>query len=346
MAQSKREILKFIRIKVRPAHFTGDTDETTVSGYLNTYKEFSRWDVEFQQGFTSLTGTQQADFSYTPDGSTASVMSSAPKSFFVGRNSLWRLGQVGAGFGLDENSYRNLSFIINGVHEPYDRRKPNHDLKVVSSRIFVQDSSGRFVNWNGERRAYRGLEPAPLSLLFRINPTNIRIQKRKLFQKIRTRAGWVFQHWGPEIGQIDLRGTTGSTLLDPDIKLATKKLPLLGEIPLLTTLNDERPTELTSPALKAFKELERWYDEDQSEEAVERGFLTALEWRGRIYVGHLASFQIEERGDQPLQLFYNISFIVHYDSNHLQGAVTRASNQIVRNEKTLVQVKSLKGTTG
>ncbi len=187
------------------------------------------------------------------------------------------------------------------------------------------------------------MDPTPLSLLFRINPNNIQIKKQKLYKKLRTRAGWAFQHWGPEIGQITLRGTTGSLLVDPDIKLTTKTLPLIGEVPIFSTLNDERPTELNSPALKAFKELEQWYDEDQSEEAVEKGFLTALEWRGRIYVGHLANFSINEKNDQPFQLFYSLTFIIHYDTNHLQGAVTRASNQIVRNEKTLAQVARLKG---
>ncbi len=127
MAHAKREVLKFIRIKVRPSHLSGDSDPDTVSGYLNTYKEFSRYDTEHQQGFTSLTGSQEADFSYTTEisgvkGSTLTTtrIALSPKTFFVGP--IHPSFRRGVGFVVDENDYQNLSFIINGVHVPYDRR--------------------------------------------------------------------------------------------------------------------------------------------------------------------------------------------------------------------------------
>ena len=346
MARSKRETLKFIRIRVRPAHLSNDAVEaTSISGYVNTYKEFRKYDVEYEQGFVgSFTTRQEQDFFYL-DISGKRKLNPAPQAFFVGNTSFSRLGVIVSGVGVDVDEYQNLAFILKDVHVPYDRRNPDHDLDVHRADVYLLRIEGNFGNIENKDdiRTRAELNIDPPALTFRVNPLNIQIQKKKLFKKLRTRAGWVFQHWGPEIGQIQIRGTSGRLIPDPEIILATKKLPLIGSVPLISTFNDERPTEDNSPALFALRELEKWYDEDQSEQAVEKGFLTALEYRGRIYVGHLASFQLIEKGDQPHQLFYNIVFVVHYDAGNLQAATSRAVGQIVRNDKTLAEVRRLKG---
>lgn len=334
MSRSKRETLKFIRIKTRPFYLSGDSDERTVSGYINIYNEFKRWDIEDTEGFTSLSAEQEASITYV-NAQGISTVSVAPRKFFIGGSTI--------GTGIAEDTYRNIVFLINGDYRRYDRRR--HDLNILYSRVYQQNPDGTFNNPFDDigPLKYKESDPSPLTLTFRVNPANIRIQKKKLFRKIRVRAGWAFQHWGPEIGQITIQGTTGNLMPDDALKYAIKNVPLLGDIPIITTFKDERPTELNSPALKALREMETWYDEDQSEIAGEKGWLTALEYRGHVYVGHLADFQVTERGDQPFQLFYTINFVVHYDSSNLQGATSRARSQITRNEKTLATVERLKG---
>ena len=180
-------------------------------------------------------------------------------------------------------------------------------------------------------------------MIFRINPTNIVVGKKKLFKKIRTRGGFVFQHWGPDIGNITIKGTTGSLIPDTSLEIQTKRI--LGvQVPIFVKVSDDKPTEINSPALKAFRQLETWYDEDQGEDWVKRGYLTALEYRGRAYVGHFAEFEIVEKGTQPYQFYYTIKFQIHYDSSHLQAAVTRASNQIVRNQESIATIRAIKQT--
>lgn len=318
MAISKREVLKFTRIKARPDYTSGNSNEE-VKGYLNKFNEFSKWDVEREQGFGTYSAQQ------IEEGIEDHM---APYIFFKDSYK-------------DEYDNGTLSFVIEGVFIPYDRRI--HDLDGLAPLIYIHRSDGAmdpFLLVNASR-TYKQSENTPPSLIFRVNPTGIKVVKKKLFKKIRTRGGWVFQHWGPDIGSITLNGTTGSLIPDTSFDVTTKKI--LGvQVPIYVKFADEKPTEINSPALKAFRTLETWYDEDQGEDWVERGYLTALEYRERTYVGHIASFEFNEKGIQPYQFYYTIKFLVHYDASHLQGAITRASNQIVRNQETLNEVRNLR----
>lgn len=310
---SKKEKLKFYRLPVTPSYLS-NLPATCIHGYVNNYTEVRKYDV----------------FPYT--FSSGSYVGPAPVFFFE---------QV--------EPYSSLEFVIDGLYEAYDRTK--HDLDTYASKIYILETVGEStfgIPYNdyptSDERVKKPYESitsklALKSITFYVNPTTIRIRKKKFFQKLRTRAGWIFQHWGPDIGEIVLEGTTGNITPDPRIQVGS----VFG-LPILPQVVEEAPDVINSPALKAFRELEKWYDEDQNDQAqdVNINRLTALEFRGRIYVGHFAEFNFEERGTHPFQLFYQLRFLIHYDAGALTEATTRAVNQIVRNEETLRKILELK----
>lgn len=314
---TKKEKLKLYRLVTRPSYSTTSPSlNAPVKGYINYYNEFKQWDVERQQGFSTVNYPE--DF----------LSTISPFEFFSDEE---RFG-----------TYSKVVFVIDGVHEPYDRNK--HDLAALSSKVFTLVSAidgitaipVNDIGGAGERKLEEVQEP-PAVLTFYINPTGIRVQKKKFFSQIRTRAGWAFQHWGPQIGEINLEGTTGNITPPPKIQIGT-----IAGIPILPQVVEEIPSPENSEALKAFRELEQWYDEDQDESSQDKGYLTAIEYRQRIYIGHIAEFFYEERGERPFQLYYRLKFLVHYDAGNLAAATSRARNQIVRNEETIKYVRRLK----
>lgn len=315
---SKKEKLKFYRLPATPTYIM-DAPANSIRGYKNIYSEFVKYDT---QPFTSE-AADLTDGSYPGD---------APIFFF---------GKV--------EPYDSLEFVIDGLFERYDRSR--HNLDSLSFRIYILEttSAGTFgIPYNAysltDDAIRKPYVEGPLSTFlksvsFYVNPTTIRIRKKKYFQKIRTRAGWVFQHWGPDIGEIVLEGTTGNITPDPKIQIGK----IFG-LPILPQVVEEVPTESNSPALKAFRTLEQWYDEDQNDQSQSAsvGQLTALEFRDRIYVGHFAEFNFEERGTHPFQLFYQLKFLIHYDTGALSEATTRSTNQIIRNDETLKKILELR----
>lgn len=313
---SKKETLKFYRIVANPS-YVATSQGKTVSGYVNHYNDFSKWDIE-----------------PLDKGNSSNLLGPAPKHFFE-----------------MFPPYSQLEFIIDGLTVSYDRSI--HDLDAFSSKLYILKSSanqryGYLYNndgTTGTRKLY--LDPSNIfvgspnieksSISFYINPKNIKIVKQKLFQQLRTRGGWAFQHWGPQIGEINLEGVTGNISPPPKIIVGS----IFG-LPILPQVVDEIPTEQNSAALAAFRELERWYDEDQNDASQINKALIALEYRGRIYVGHFATFSYGERAESPFMLDYSLKFLVHYDTGDLASATTRARGQIISNTETLDYIKQLK----
>ena len=327
MAKTRREVLKFIRINTRPSHVASDSNNKTVYGYLNKWSEFTKYDEE-QPPWNTLSTAKKLLYS------SNNVRHPAPFRFFNKPP--------------QDEDYKSMVFVIDGITAPYDRAI--HNLNTLSSTVYIQQSNGDLIHWDpsfgSNTIKYSGALTTPSSLSFKVNPNNIKIDKKKLFKKIRTRGGWVFQHWGPEIGNIKISGTTGNLSPDAQNKKLTSILPDEGgavrSIDINRTLN-ARPSVKNSPTLEAFSLIEKWYDEDQNDESINNGDLTALQFRDRIYVGHLSDFSFEEKGDQPFQFLYTLNFVVHYDATDLNAATTKASNQISRNEETLDLVRQLKG---
>ena len=311
---NKKEKLKFYKLPTAPSYST-DTPVTTIRGYKNKYIEFKQYDT---QPFPAAEANLDSN----------SFPGIAPVLFFS-----------------NVSPYSALEFVIDGIFEKYDRTK--HDLAALSSKIYILEttSTGIFGVSNDNpllvRKPYidSTFKETLKSITFHVNPTTISIRKKKFFQKIRTRAGWAFQHWGPDIGEINLEGTTGN--ITPPRKIQVGKI---AGLPILPQVVEEIPTESNSPALKAFRMLEQWYDEDQNDQSLSSsvGQLTALEFRGRIYIGHFAAFNFEERGTHPFQLFYKLTFLIHYDAGVLSETTTRAVNQIIRNDETLKKILELK----
>lgn len=314
---TKKEVLKFYRLETQPSYLSSDIPANQkVRGYVNYYDEFKQWDVEYTQEYSTI----------NPQFKTI-----APRNFFTDE-------EQHAGGG----EYSDIVFVINGIFVPYTR--DIHDLDELQNDIYVlrfvegKEPQAIPVTPGNLTKVYeRVIKTTPRTLTFRINPTNLKLMKKKLFQQIRTRAGWAFQHWGPQIGEIFLEGVTGNIQATPQIQVGT----IFG-LPIIPQVVDEIPTERNSPALRALREIERWYDEDQSEDYQNRGYLTAIEYRGRIYVGHIADFEYEEKSTSPFQLYYRMKFLVHYDAGNYQAATSRARNQIVRNSETLRYIENLK----
>ncbi len=311
---SKRETLKFYRLDTHPSYLTVSVPgNQKVRGYVNYYDEFKQWDVEYTKEYSSI------DPQYTYIG---------PRNFFTDEE--------------QHGPYKDIAFIINDIFVPYNRE--TYDLEALQNRVYILNfTAGKptqavpVIPGNLTKVYEEAVITTPKILTFRINPTSLRLMKRKLFQQIRTRAGWAFQHWGPQIGEIHLEGVTGNIQATPQIQIGT-----IAGIPVIPQTVDEIPTENNSPALRAFREIERWYDEDQDENFQDKGYLTAIEYRGRIYVGHIADFQYEERGTSPFMLYYRMKFMVHYDAGNLQAATSRARSQIVRNEETQRYINNLR----
>jgi hypothetical protein len=246
------------------------------------------------------------------------------------------------GFGAMASN-KELTFVLDYILDPYSRENSAHNLTDAAQSIYIIDYSGKdpmAISWEGGNKnldntkrpfiapnspnylAAKNLE----SVSFYINPRNINIQQRKLWQKLRTRGGWALQHWGPDIGTIQIRGTTGN--IRPPIGFNLSQL-------FSTAALDELPTVANSPAFSGLKKLEKWYKEDQDEYRIFRQELSALEYRGQLYVGHLTSFTYEESADEPFQLTYQIEFAIHYDASDLQMALNRATEHFLRNQETL-----------
>jgi len=316
----KKEKLKLYKIPTIPTYET-EISAAGIRGYRNTYLEHSQYDIVQYDAVKNSVGAPQE------------WLGPSPKEFF----------------GIETYSeLKQLKFVIDGVFEAYDRTK--HNLDALSSKIYVLEttSEGTFgippdaypSTDSTVRKTYVETLDTFLNVMtFYINPTGIKIQKKKLFQQIRTRGGWAFQHWGPQIGIIDLDGTTGN--ITPPLKT---QVGTVAGLPILPQVVEEIPSASNSAALKAFRELEKWYDTDQDENAQNKGYLLALEYRQRIYVGHIADFFYEERGTNPFQLYYKIKFMVHYDAGNLAAATTRARTQIVRNAETIKYIRTLKNT--
>ena len=301
--RSRKETLRLYRIRTHGAGIS-----RTVSGFINKPAEYAHWhdDALETTGFSS-TGFTKSSLGY---------LGPSPKQFLR-----------------DHGFAEDAEFIIADTYVPYDRTR--FDLDALSAFIWVIVSGGTVITAvniinNDEARTVSVTTPVNIETLeFYVNPQSINVVKRKLFQKLRTRGGWAFQHWGPDIGEIQLEGVTGNiTPAQPS--------NVFADIPL--------PTETTSPAFQAFRLLETWYDDDQGETAQHDGILLALEFRGKIYVGHIKAFSYMEKGDKPFLLAYKLEFVVHYDSGSLVDAATRAQNRIIRNQQTLDYIASIKNS--
>ena len=153
---TKRETLKFIRIKA------GSSDERVIKGAKN-------FTTSYSTTFDDDTNVLYADYGFV-----------SPKTFF----------QRG-GFDLTDDDYKNLMFVIDGEFKPYNRL--THNLDALQPRVYKLDSRGMATNSVGTQSRWVDVTRESSSvfppIIFRINPTSITIQKKKLFQKFRTRAG-------------------------------------------------------------------------------------------------------------------------------------------------------------
>lgn len=184
--------------------------------------------------------------------------------------------------------------------------------------------------------------PSGLQLLFtfRVNPNHLNILKKKLFTKIRTKGGFEFQHWGPDISEISIEGITGNIRATgigiQNVSVGPVSLPAPYD-----RAAEDFPTEQNSPAYASFRQLERLYDDDQNDSKIENNQRLAIEYRQRIYVGHLAQFSYTEVATRPFLFEYKITFLVHYEATSEVGVISQAAGEITRNEETLQKIRQI-----
>jgi len=160
---------------------------------------------------------------------------------------------------------------------------------------------------------------------FHVNPRNISIVKSKLITRIRTRGGFEFQHWGPDITLISFGGTTGN----------------ITPTSFTARIKNENPTVDNSEAYKAFREFEQLYNEDQEQQSIGNVTMLGLEYRENIYVGHLRNFGFDEVGEKPFQLEYKVEFAVEYEATSVSSAQQEIQQDIIRNTATIEYLKQL-----
>lgn len=188
-----------------------------------------------------------------------------------------------------------------------------------------------FIMRNNERFDVQGKEAdtgATAVFKFHINPRNMNVAKSKLITKIRTRGGFEFQHWGPDITTISFRGTTGNITPTPP-----------EDADRMTDI--ENPTVDNSEAYKIFRNFETLYEEDQTQQERGNMKMLGLEYRGNIYVGHLRNFSFEEVGEKPFQFEYTVEFAVEYEATSVSRAQQEIQQDIIRNEDTLKYLRQL-----
>lgn len=318
---SRRETLKLYRIRTRGTAFG-----CYILGYRNFSIEYSRFnDDGLDAGGLSSTGKTVAELGYKGP---------SPKKFLS-----------------DNNFPSDAEFIIADTFEPYDRTK--HDLAALASSIWIVTGNTDIPNAVAAvnvvnrdiTRVVSFADPVTEVLEFEVNPLNLNVTKKKLFQKLRTRGGWAFQHWGPDIGEIQLDGVTRNITPPPQSFFGPPDNNDRGPKNNHANFDLQIPSETNSPTLKAFRLLEKWYDEDQGEAAQRTGILLAMEYRGRIYVGHIGTFSYNEVGTRPFLLAYKLTFLVHYDSGALGDATFRAQSRVIRNQQTIAHIKAIKDST-
>ena len=210
--------------------------------------------------------------------------------------------------------------------------KLRKDGKVL---VTVGDEEYEVVDSNRE-----DVTDSPVTFTFRVNPSHISIRKRKLFTKLRTKGGFVFQHWGPDISEISIEGTTGNIRPNKfrfDRKALPEGIPWVGgeEIPIPIPPSEQTADRDNSPLLDVFMRLEEIYNQDQDEQAVRANRTLSLEYRKRLYVGHLSDFSYDERSERPFQFYYKFTFVVHYESRSPDPVISSIAINAIRSEETL-----------
>jgi len=213
--------------------------------------------------------------------------------------------------------------------------------------IVERDSTGPFITKDNTKYYITtnadSVQGSPI-YTFRVNPTHLTMEKNKLQTKIRTKGGFAFQHWGSDIAEISLEGTTGN-ITPQGVSFKQTSVPGVGTIVLPHNNTTDIPTASNSDALAALENLQKIYDDDQNESAVNKKRRLCLEYRGKIYVGHFSKFSKEEIGEKPLQLYYKFTFMVHYEATDFSSANAAATTAIQRNASTIEILKSIKTAT-
>ena len=333
--KSKRETLKLYRIHTRGNIYT---QASYVQGYRNVTAEYSQYNVPGNAVISVVSTDSGSITSTTADPKFGALFGPSPARFLA-----------------DHGFPEDADFIIESFSVKYDRSNPSHDLDSNETRIWVVTGNS---NTSSAVTVTLASDPTQSSLLyiaipatnetleFDVNPNSINIVKKKLFQKIRTRGGWAFQHWGPDIGEIQLDGVTRNITPPPKSFYGPPDNNDRGPKNNHANFDLQIPDETNSPVFAAFRLLEKWYDEDQGEQAQRDGLLLALEFRGRIYVGHIATFTYNETGTKPFQLSYKLTFMVHYDSGALGDATVRAQAREIRNQTSIDQIKKIQESGG
>jgi len=181
---------------------------------------------------------------------------------------------------------------------------------------------------NNEKFVIAGKEENPnITPVFKfyVNPRNIHIGKSKLITKIRTRGGFEFQHWGPDITTISFGGTTGN----------------ITPTSFTAQIQNQNPTVDNSEAYKIFRDFEQLYEEDQQQQDIGNVTMLGLEYRGNIYVGHLRNFGFDEVGEKPFQLEYIVEFAVEYEATSVSSAQQEIQQNIIQNTETIKYLQDL-----
>lgn len=326
MSNERKEEVKLYQIQIQ-------TNKASVTGFINTPMDNNPDDSALIDNYINNS---------SPDNDTSTFLA-------TWRSKSWLIEGIFDEFCVSDfldtffdpaNAFykidRSLTFDISNaqqqglLHEVFYETSGN----VSTAYIKYPDGQKKYVN--------PLTSPSGLQLLFtfRVNPNHLNVQKKKLFTKIRTKGGFEFQHWGPDISEIEIEGITGNLRASgigiQNINVGPVSIPAPFD-----RAAEEFPTEQNSPAYAAFRQLEKLYDDDQNDSKIENNQRLAIEYRGRIYVGHLQNFSYTEIATRPFLFEYKLSFLVHYEATSEAGAKEQAKGDITRNEETLQRIRQI-----
>lgn len=184
-----------------------------------------------------------------------------------------------------------------------DGKRVVHRDPLISPLPYILDEGTPFFIMSGlgttseddfiERSTFTG----DTIFTFYVNPLHIAPSYRKSRTQMKTLGGWEVQHWGNELTELAINGTSGG-------------MHRVNDRGVNQGLTADQ-TVRDSTAWKKLEKLRLIYLNDHALRNKDEATLWSLEYQGRVYVGSFSSFTgPEEDGNDPFQLKYSFTFVV------------------------------------
>lgn len=155
------------------------------------------------------------------------------------------------------------------------------------------------------------LLPDEIKLVLHVNPTTMRLNYQKLVSRIQTRGGFVEQHWGDAVEDMNFENATGGF-----VRLYSGMSNITGGAQgRRETISYDRFLDM----LALFHENGRVYDANGN--IAIQGFLK-VSFDGGIHIGWFdTDFTITETAERPYQFALTTRFIIDHEEMQLRSTI-------------------------